>query len=107
MKKILLILMAAHLLLVPCFADVLPARRVESDAKAEQIVQERLEHLGASPSTAKVEVARLTPADVAYFAQSPDRLQPAGRLYWYEWVVGGAVLGVTFLTLYFKRLYYK
>ena len=91
MKKLLLGVMTFHLALLPCFADVIPTRRVESNQAAEQKVQARLEQLGVSAPDAARQVRDLSPEETNYFAQDPTRVQAAAGLYWYEWV-GGLVM---------------
>lgn len=92
MKKITLTLLALHLALIPVYADVIPSRRVERDAAAEQKVKGRLHELGLNASQVEHEVLSLNPAETAYFAENPRRLQPVGGLYWYEFIIGGLVL---------------
>jgi hypothetical protein len=91
MKKLLLGVVTFHLALIPCFADVIPTRRVETDKAAEQKVQARLEQLGVSAPDAARQVRDLSPEETNYFAQDPTRVQAAAGLYWYEWV-GGIVM---------------
>ena len=91
MKKLLLGVVTFHLALLPCFADVIPTRRVDSDKAAEQKVQARLQQLGVSATDAAHQVRDLSPEETAYFAQDPMRVQNAAGLYWYEWV-GGIVM---------------
>jgi hypothetical protein len=91
MKKLLLAAVTVHLALLPCFADVIPTRRVESDKASEQKVQARLEQLGVSSADAARQVRDLSPEETNYFAQDPTRVQSAAGLYWYEWV-GGLVM---------------
>lgn len=92
MKRTTLAVLALHLALLPCFADVIPSRRAEKNAAAEQAVKVRLEQLGLASADAERHVRELTGAEVAYFAQNPDRVQAAGGLYWYEWLIGAGVL---------------
>ncbi|HEV3029201.1 MAG TPA: hypothetical protein VG457_16600 [Planctomycetota bacterium] len=91
MKKLLLGVVTFHLALVPCFADVIPTRRGQSDTASEQKIKARLESLGMSAADADRQVRDLSPADATYFAQDVNRVQYAAGLYWYEWV-GGLVL---------------
>jgi hypothetical protein len=91
MKKLLLAVVTIQLAMLPCFADVIPTRRVESDKAAEQKVQTRLEQLGVSAQDAARQVRDLSPEETNYFAQDPTRVQAAAGLYWYEWV-GGIVM---------------
>lgn len=92
MKKITLTLLALHLALIPVYADVIPSRRVERDAAAEQKVKGRLHELGLNSSQAEHEVLALSPGETAYFAENPQRLQSVGGLYWYEFLIGTGVL---------------
>ena len=46
MKKLLLGVVTLHLALLPCFADVIPTRRAETDTASEQKIKARLESLG-------------------------------------------------------------
>lgn len=92
MKRSMLCLLALHLGLLPCFADVIPSRRSEANPAAEQAVKARLEQVGLSSTDADRHVGDLTARETSYFAENPDRVQVAGRLYWYEWVGGAAVL---------------
>lgn len=99
MKKIFLCTLVLHLVLLPCFADVIPTRYADNDAPARQAVQGRLQELGLSVSNADTHVRELTSDELAYFAANTGRIQPAGALYWYEWLLGavmvGAVVGVS------------
>ncbi len=103
MKKLLLGIVVLHLALLPCSADVIPTRRVESDKMAEQKVQARLQQLGVSAADAAHQVQDLSPEETAYFAQDPMRVQNAAGLYWYEWV-GGLVLLVALTIFIVMRL---
>ena len=94
MTKILLTVLALHLALIPVYADVIPSRRVERDAAAEQKVKGRLHELGLSPSQAEHEVRDLSPGETAYFAENPQRVQSVGGLYWYEWLFGGMIVAI-------------
>jgi hypothetical protein len=94
MKKLLLGVMTFHLALLPCFADVIPTRRIESDQASERKVQARLEQLGVSTQDAARQVRDLSPEETGYFAQDPTRVQAAAGLYWYEWVGGIVMLAV-------------
>lgn len=100
MKKISLAVLALHLALVPVFADVIPSKYDEKSPAARQAVQQRLQELGASPASAEARIKSLSPDQVAYFAESPDRIQMAGSLYWYEWLIGAGVL-VLLAIIYF------
>jgi hypothetical protein len=91
MKRTVLCLLAVHFALIPCFADVIPSRRQESNRAAEQTVKSRLEQMGVSSTEAEQQVRDLTSKEIAYFGANPDRVQMAGSLYWYEWVAGAAV----------------
>lgn len=92
-RSALLCALALHLVLVPAFADVIPSRRAERDPEARRAVQGRLEQLGLSAAEALRHVDDLTPAETAYFAADVNRVQAAGGLYWYEWILGVALLG--------------
>src|SRR5262245_38416770 len=91
-KRSTLCALALHLAVLPCFADVIPSRRAEKNSAAEVAVKARLEHLGLSAADADRHLRELTSDEVAYFAQNPDRIQAAGGLYWYEWLIGAGVL---------------
>jgi hypothetical protein len=93
MKKATLCLLTLHLAFLPCFADVIPSKYAEKDPAARAAVQARLEALGAGAAAAERKVQRLAPDELAFFGRDPGRIQPAGGLYWYEWTLGGAVLG--------------
>ena len=95
MKKFLLGVVALHVALLPCFADVIPTRRAETNAASEQKIKARLESLGMSAVDADRHVRDLSPADTAYFAEDPHRVQYAAGLYWYEWVGGLVMLTAT------------
>jgi hypothetical protein len=94
MKKLLLGVVTFHLALLPCFADVIPTRRVDTDKAAEQKVQARLQQLGVSAADAAHQVRDLSPEETTYFAQDPMRVQNAAGLYWYEWLGGLVMIGV-------------
>lgn len=94
MKKLLLGVVFLHLALVPCFADVIPTRRVEKDTASEQKIKTRLESLGMPAADADRHVANLSPEETNYFAQDTNRVQYAAGLYWYEWVGGLAMLAI-------------
>jgi hypothetical protein len=104
MKPIALFLVGLHLAVVPCFADVIPTRRVERNAAAEQKVKDRLEQLGVSPQDADRQVSDLSVRDTAYFAENPDRVQSAAGLYWYEWL-GGLVFFAIIATIVAIRVW--
>jgi hypothetical protein len=99
-KKISLAVLALHLALVPVLADVIPSKYDEKSPAARQAVQQRLEELGASPAAAEARIKVLSPDQVAYFAESPERIQAAGSLYWYEWLIGAGFLAILAI-LYF------
>ena len=85
-------------LALPCLADVIPTSYDRKAAADRETVQSRLESLGSAPAAAEDRVKRLTPEELAYFAARPDGVQSAGRLYWYEWLGGLALLGaLTFI----------
>jgi hypothetical protein len=102
MKKLLLGVVTFHLALLPCFADVIPTRRVDNDKAAEQKVQARLQQLGVSAVDAARQVSDLSPDETNYFAQDPTRVQNAAGLYWYEWV-GGLVFIAIIVGIYIVR----
>lgn len=104
MKKLLLGVVLFHCAVVPCFADVIPTRRVERNAAAEQKVKARLEQLGVSSQEADRQVGDLTTRDTAYFAQNPDRVQAAAGLYWYEWL-GGIAFAAVVAAIILIRVY--
>ncbi len=91
MKKLLLGVVFLHLALVPCFADVIPTRRVEKDSASEQKIKARLETLGMPAADAERHVRDLSLEETNYFAQDTNRVQYAAGLYWYEWV-GGIIM---------------
>src|SRR5438045_2455813 len=94
MKKLLPVVVAFLVAALPCLADVIPTRRVERNAAAEQKVKARLEQLGVTSQEADRQVSDLSVQDTAYFAQNPDRVQAAAGLYWYEWLGGLAFIAV-------------
>ena len=94
MKKLLLGVVASLIAILPCLADVIPTRRVERNATAEQKVKARLEQLGVPSQEADRQVGDLSTRDAAYFAQNPDRVQAATGLYWYEWLGGLVFAGI-------------
>jgi hypothetical protein len=91
MKNLLLGVVTLSCALVPCFADVIPTRRAETNPASEQKIKARLESLGMSATEADRHVGELSPAETTYFAQDVNRVQYAAGLYWYEWV-GGLVM---------------
>jgi hypothetical protein len=91
MKNLLLGVVTLSCALVPVYGDVIPTRRAEPDAAAEQKIKTRLQSLGMSAPDADRHVADLSTADARYFAQDLNRVQYASGLYWYEWV-GGLVM---------------
>ncbi|HXX95099.1 MAG TPA: hypothetical protein VEN81_15865 [Planctomycetota bacterium] len=100
MKRLALCLLGLHLAMVPGYADVIPSKYDEKDPAQKQAVKDRLQVLGVSSSNAEHRVKVLDADELAYFAQNPERIQPAGHLYWYEWVIGAAVLaGITIFAL--------
>jgi hypothetical protein len=99
MKRPVLCVLALHLALLPCFADVIPSRRAEKDASSEQAVKARLEQLGMNATSAERHVQDLTSNELAFFAQNPDRVQVAGGLYWYEWLAGVGVIVIVTATI--------
>jgi hypothetical protein len=104
MKKLLLGVVAFLVAALPCLADVIPTRRVERNAAAEQKVKARLEQLGVGPQEADRQVSDLSPQDAAYFAQNPDRVQAAAGLYWYEWL-GGLAFAAIIAAIILIRVY--
>lgn len=107
MKHGLLCLLALHLALVPCFADVIPSRRAEKNESAEQVVQARLQQVGMSVEDARRHVGELTSTETAFFAAQPERVQLAGSMYWYEWVGGAAVLVIVVATYIALDVHWK
>ncbi len=91
MRNLLLGVVTLSMALVPVLGDVIPTRRTDPDAAAEQKIKARLQTLGMSAADAYRHVADLSPADANYFAQDLHRVQYASGLYWYEWV-GGLVM---------------
>lgn len=91
MKNLLLAVVTLSCALVPVFGDVIPTRRADPDAAAEQKIKARLRSLGMTAADADRHVADLSSADANYFAQDLNRVQYASGLYWYEWV-GGLVM---------------
>jgi hypothetical protein len=94
MKKLLMGVVFLHLAFVPCFADVIPTRRVEKDSASEQKIKARLETLGMPSADADRHVRDLDPQETNYFAQDTNRVQYAAGLYWYEWVGGLLMIGI-------------
>jgi hypothetical protein len=94
MKKLLMGVVFLHLAFVPCFADVIPTRRVEKDSASEQKIKARLETLGMPSADADRHVSDLSPQEANYFAQDTNRVQYAAGLYWYEWVGGLLMIGI-------------
>ena len=92
-RTVLLCALALHVALLPAYADVIPSRRAERDSEAQKAVRSRLERLGLPAAEARRHVDDLTPAETAYFAADINRVQAAGGLYWYEWIIGAAFLG--------------
>ncbi len=104
MKKLFLCALGLHLCLLPCFADVIPSRYADEDAASRQAVQDRLQDLGLSASSAGTHVGELTSDELAYFAHDTARIQPAGSLYWYEWLLGTVMLGAAVGTAVYLHL---
>jgi hypothetical protein len=104
MKKLLLGVVTFLLAALPCLADVIPPRRVERNAAAEQKVKARLEQLGVPSQEALRQVNDLSPQDTAYFAENPERVQMAAGLYWYEWL-GGLAFAVIIGAIIIIRVY--
>ena len=106
MKKTLLCILGLHLAWVPCFADVIPSKYDQKDPAARQAVQERLQGFGVDRSSADLRVRQLSENELAYFAHDTSRLQPAGGLYWYEWLLGAVVLaGITLTAVWLLHEY--
>src|SRR5262245_1320186 len=72
-------------------ADVVPARKAKADRDAAK-VEERLASMGADATAARSSADRLTPGELRYFAEKPERLQNVGGISWDEFL-GGVVLG--------------
>jgi len=104
MKKLLAGVLAFLVAALPCLADVIPTRRVERNAAAEQKVKARLEQLGVAPQEADRQVGNLTVQDTAYFAENPERVQAAAGLYWYEWL-GGLAFATIIAAIILIRVY--
>lgn len=104
MRKLLLGVVTFLVAALPCLADVIPTRRIERNAAAEQKVKARLEQLGVPSQEALRQVSDLTPQDTAYFAQNTDRIQAAAGLYWYEWL-GGLLFAVLIGAIIIIRVY--
>jgi hypothetical protein len=107
MKQGMLCLLALHLALIPCFADVIPSRRAEKNEAAEQTLKSRLQQVGMSETDAQRHLGDLTSRETAFFADNPDRIQVAGSLYWYEWVGGIAVLVAAVITYIALDVHWK
>ena len=73
------------------WADVAPARKAKADKNAVA-VERRLVTIGVDAATAKASAERLTPSELAYFAEDPTRLNNMGGLTWGEWMGGGFLL---------------
>lgn len=108
MKKIVLCVLVLHLAAVPCLADVIPARYGQDTTEAaEETVKNRLQELGATENAAETHARILTTDELAYFAQDPSRIQSAGGMYWYEWLIGGATLAITVgITVFYFEEYH-
>lgn len=94
MRNALLCLLALQAAAVPCLADVIPTKYDDMNPAHQKAVQARLEDLGSSPAAAAHRVKQMGQEELAYFAAGPDRIQSAGSLYWYEWLIGAATLGL-------------
>lgn len=88
MKQAMLVLLGLHLAAVPCLADVIPVEYADAAGKQQQVVADRMTDLGVPADRA----GRLSSGELAYFAAQPERIQAAGGLYWYEWLLGAGVL---------------
>ena len=95
MKKALFCILALNLAAAPCYADIIPPQYEQEKSAEKDAVKNRMEDLGAGDRAANLRTRTLTPEELAYFAQDPNRIQAAGGLYWYEWILGGAMLAVT------------
>ena len=71
----------------------MPARKAKSDRDAAA-VEKRMSELVVDASTAKAGADRLTPAELRFFAEDPDRLQNVGGLTAGEWLGGAIFLGL-------------
>ncbi len=94
MRKALLCLLAIQVGAVPCLADVIPTAYDESDPAHRKAVQARLEELGSSPAAAEQRARHMGAQELAWFAADTDRIQSAGALYWYEWLIGAGFLAI-------------
>ena len=106
MKKSFLCLLSLGLAMLPCSADVIPTRYADAAPAAQESVQAKLVEQGLSTSDAQTRTDRLTTDELAFFSGSPDAIQNAGGLYYYEWAIGGTVLGIltlVALTLHTER----
>ena len=74
------------------FADVIPSKYDEKSKADRAAVTARLESLGAP--AAEERVKQLGADELAFFAGQPERVQSAGGLYWYEFLIGAGVLAV-------------
>lgn len=88
------LLPAAVLLLgvSPWFMDVIPSKYDDKAPADRAAVKARLESLGAPEAEERVK--RLSSDDLAFFASQPERVQAAGGLYWYEFLLGAATLAL-------------
>lgn len=73
-------------------ADVIPSKYDEKSKSDRAAVAARLESLGAP--AAEDRVKRLSADELAFFAGQPERVQAAGGLYWYEFLLGAGTLAI-------------
>ena len=76
----------------PWFADVIPSKYDEKSKSDRAAVTARLESLGAP--AAEDRVKRLSADELSFFAGQPERVQAAGGLYWYEFLLGAGTLAI-------------
>jgi hypothetical protein len=100
-KNALICLLALQVAAVPCFADVIPTRYDDADRAQQKAVQARLQDLGASPQAAEHRARQMSQDELAFFSADSARIQSAGALYWYEWLIGAAFLGIL-TVIYFE-----
>jgi hypothetical protein len=86
---------------VPCLADVIPTQYDQTNPAQKKAVEARLQELGSTPAQAESRAKRMAPEELAYFGAQPERIQSAGALYWYEWLLGAAFLGILTI-IYFE-----
>lgn len=99
--KFALPLALAVVLGLPSFADMIPAESDTShDLSLADTVSARLVELGAAPTEAQIQVARLSPDELAFLANHPSANSLVGQeeiigMFWYEWVAAAAAIYVS------------